>query len=395
MSGKPLERLRILSLAEQYPGPYATLLLADLGADVVLVERPRGGDPARGVSHGFFEALNRNKRSIAIDLKHPAGRELFLELADEADVVLEGFRPGTMDRLGLGAAVLAQRNPRLIYVSISGFGQDGPLRDRLAHDLTFQAMAGLLHDRLRSGDAGGRPALEIGDLSSGLFAAVGTLAGLLSRERTGRGSHVDVSMFDGLVSLMTALLVPAINGMGAVGLPRQPAYGLFDTADGGMLSLSIAHEDRFWRELCDATGLGEDAAELPLADRETRFEELRGRLAERLRQESLAYWLERFDGTDICFGPVRDIADVEAEPHLAARRMIVEVAADGENPAVRHVRQPLRVDGTAPGPTRHAPALGQHTVAVLARRGLSEARIEELLRTGVVVQGEKEKARRG
>jgi crotonobetainyl-CoA:carnitine CoA-transferase CaiB-like acyl-CoA transferase len=379
----PLDGLRVLSLAEQYPGPYATLLLADLGADVVLVERPDGGDPSRAVSEGFFEGLNRNKRSIAIDLKHAEGRDAFVRLARHADVLLEGFRPGTMDRLGLGYDALREVNERLIYVSISGFGADGPLRDRAAHDLTYQGIAGLLYERVAARDVGPTPAPAGGDLSAGMFGTLAVLTGLAQRTRTGRGCHVDVSMLDGLVSWMSALLVPAINDLGRVGLPPQPAYGLFETTDGRLLSLSIAHEDRFWRALCAATGLGEEIAGLDVAEREARVDELRARLADRIATRTLAEWTEAFGAADVCFGPVNDLAGVAEDEQIVARGLVVELAGDGRRPARRHIRQPLRFDGTAPGPRRHVPALGEHTREVLAEAGVDA---DALLASGVAVE---------
>jgi crotonobetainyl-CoA:carnitine CoA-transferase CaiB-like acyl-CoA transferase len=381
---RPLDGLRILSLAEQYPGPYATLLLADLGADVVLVERPNGGDPARAVSAGFFEGLNRNKRSLAVDLKRAEGREILVRLARDADVLLEGFRPGAMDRLGLGYDALRELNQGLVYVSISGFGQDGPLRDRAAHDLTYQGIAGLLYERVASRDVSPTPAPAVGDLSAGMFGALAALTGLVQRSRTGRGCHVDVSMLDGLVSWMSALLVPAINGLGRVGLPRQPAYGLFETADRRLLSLSIAHEDRFWRALCEATGLGDEAATLDVAEREARVDELRARLAGRIAQRTLAAWTEDLGRADICFGPVNDLADVAADEQVVARQLVVELAGEGERPARRHVRQPLRFDGAGPGPRRHVPGLGEHTREVLAEAGVDADAIDDLIASGVV-----------
>jgi crotonobetainyl-CoA:carnitine CoA-transferase CaiB-like acyl-CoA transferase len=383
----PLEGLRILSLAEQYPGPYATLLLADLGADVVLVERPAGGDPARGVSTAFFEALNRNKRSIALDLKHPGGRAALLRLAADADVLLEGFRPGTMARLGLDHQALHRINPTLVYVSIAGFGQDGPARNLPAHDLSYQAMAGLLFERLATHDTRPVQATAVADLAAGMFGAVAALVGLVQRAATGRGCEVDVSMFDGLVSWMTALLFPMLNDAGPVGLPRQPAYGLFETADGGLLSLSIAHEDRFWQALSTLTGL-EDAAAVPMAERERRCDELRERLAAAILGRTREEWKQALTAADVPFGPVRSLEEVAGDAHVAARGLLVDVPGDGTNPSRMHVRQPLTLDGARPGPTRHAPRLGEHTREVLTAAGYHDDEIAALFREGVAASAD-------
>jgi crotonobetainyl-CoA:carnitine CoA-transferase CaiB-like acyl-CoA transferase len=248
-----LNGLRILSLAEQYPGPYATLVLADLGAAVTLVERPPGGDPSRRTP-AFFEALNRNKRSVSLDLKHPDGRAALLRLAAASDVLLEGFRPGTMARLGLAPDAFAAANPRLVYVSISGFGQDGPYRDIPGHDLSYQALSGMLHRQQGNGTPS-VPWLAIGNVAGGLFAAVGVLAALHARQESRTAEYVDVSLLDSLVSLMTVHLVPSINHTGPAYVPPEPAYGLFRTSDGKLLSLSIAGEDHFWASLCAITGL--------------------------------------------------------------------------------------------------------------------------------------------
>ncbi|HEY1973596.1 MAG TPA: CaiB/BaiF CoA-transferase family protein, partial [Pseudonocardia sp.] len=204
-TSRPLAGYRVLSLAEQYPGPFATLLLSDLGADVVQLERPDGGDPARRYP-AFHAALNRGKRSIALDLKQAEGLATARALIAHVDVLLEGFRPGVMHRLGLGPATLTATNPGLVYVSGSGFGQSGPYRDRPAHDLSYQAMTGLL-DPVTAPDQ--LPILSLADLAAGLFAAIAALTGLAGRAGNGgRGGVYDVSMFDTLVSLMTTHLAP-------------------------------------------------------------------------------------------------------------------------------------------------------------------------------------------
>ncbi|MGD9890407.1 MAG: CaiB/BaiF CoA transferase family protein, partial [Dehalococcoidia bacterium] len=209
----PLDGITVVSMAEQYPGPYCTMLLADMGADVILVERPGRGDPARGPTgmSDHFAALSRNKRSIAVDAKREAGREIIVRLARDADVLVEGFRPGVMDRLGLGYAALGEVNPRLIYCSITGYGQDGPYRSRPGHDLSYQALAGLLSSLIPAGQFDRRPGVAIGDLSSAMFAAQGILAALIARAQTGRGQSIDVSMTDGLVSWMGTAITAALS----------------------------------------------------------------------------------------------------------------------------------------------------------------------------------------
>lgn len=365
---RPLEGLRAVSLAHQYPGPYATALLADLGMDVVLVERPDGGDPARAFP-AFHGALARGKRSAALDLTTPSGHAALIALATRADVLLEGFRPGAMARLGLAYEDLARVNPDLVYVSVSGYGQDGPYRSRPGHDVTYQAEAGMLHELLPDGDRRPEdpppaPSLALGDLTAGLLAVQGALLGLVRRERGDGGTHVDVSMFDGLVSLLTAHLGPVVNDSGQPGFPYEPGYGIFRTGDDAYLALGVAHEDRFWRALCEVTGLNAEA-DLAASERLAQRARLHERLAAAIRGRSLAEWARAFEDADVPFGQVRDLDEVPCSPQARARELFHRVpGADGAVTA--HVRQPLRVNGVAPGPSRGVPRLGEHTAEVLA-----------------------------
>lgn len=362
---RPLAGLRVVSLAEQYPGPYATLLLADLGAEVVLVERPSGGDPARQFPP-FHAALNRNKRSVTLDLKNEDGRARLRELLRTADVLLEGFRPGTMQRLGFGYDEVSRVNPGLVFVSISGFGQTGPYRDRPAHDLSYQAIAGLMFRRARDGDTGQPDELAIGDLSSGMFAALGAMAALLERARTGRGRHVDVSMTDGLVSWMSVMLGPVMNRSPLADISAEPAYGVFSCADGRLLTLSIAHEDWFWRPLCGLLGM-DDVAALDRAARVAGGDALQSRIAARLAAEPRDAWAPRLDAAGIPWGPVNDLDEVAADPHFRARGMFARVPQPGGE-ALHHVAQPLVFDGVHPGPSRGVPSLGEGNAEILGCR---------------------------
>ncbi|MFA7506263.1 MAG: CaiB/BaiF CoA-transferase family protein [Burkholderiaceae bacterium] len=361
----PLHGLRVISLAEQYPGPYATLLMADLGADVILVERPGQGDPARAFP-GFHAALNRNKRAVTIDLKDEDGRAALRELLADADVMLEGFRPGTMARLGFGYEDVARINPRLVHVSISGFGQDGPYRDRPAHDLSYQAIAGLLFGQARSGRITPPGELAIGDLASGMFAVLGALAALQQRGRTGRGQYVDVSMTDGLVSWMSVFLGPQMNGQAQADISAEPAYGSFRCGDGKLLTLSIAHEDWFWSDLCGLLDMP-DAAALRRPERVAQFDALRGRIEQALARAPRDAWAVRLDEAAIPWGPVNDLHEVIEDPHFKARGLFREVPeANGD--VRRYVAQPLKFGGSHPGPVRGTPALGEGNAELLGDR---------------------------
>jgi crotonobetainyl-CoA:carnitine CoA-transferase CaiB-like acyl-CoA transferase len=374
---RPLAGIRVISLAEQYPGPLATLLLSDLGADVVQVERPGTGDPSRAFP-GLYQALNRGKRSAALDLKDPDGVAACAALVAGADVLLEGFRPGVLARLGLDPADLARAHPALVQVSVSGFGQTGPYRDRPAHDLSFQALAGLLDPAAPT-----VPHLALADVCSGVFTALAALCGLAGRASTGRGGRYDVAMFDTLVSFIATSLVPAANGTGPDTLGLDPGYGLYPTSDGRWLALSIAFEDHFWRALCAATELP-DLAAIPAAERASRRDELREVVAARLATRPLRHWEGLFVDAGVAHGAVQDLDELLADPQLAARDLLQSIpTADGPR---RYVRQPLTVDGTAPGPVRGVPAVGEHTREVLAEAGLDRPRVEQLLAGGAARQ---------
>jgi crotonobetainyl-CoA:carnitine CoA-transferase CaiB-like acyl-CoA transferase len=356
-TARPLTGIRVVSLAEQFPGPYATLLLGDLGADVIQVERPQGGDPSRAFA-GFYQALNRGKRSVTLDLKHPNDLAACRRLVDTADILLEGFRPGVLDRLGLAPASLLADRPELVVVSISGFGQDGPYVDRPAHDLSFQALAGLLDGG--SASAPGVPMLSLADLTSGLVAALAATSGLAARTQTGRGGHWDVSMFDSLVSLVTPQLFLAANGLPGDSLGSDPGYGVFRAADDRWVTLSIAFEDHFWAPLCVALGLPE-LAKVPGPERVQRRDELVTAVADALATQPAHHWDTTLGAAGVPFGTATDVGGLLVDPQVRARELLPRLS-DGRH----YVRAPLVVDGRRLGPRRGTPALGEHTDEVLA-----------------------------
>ncbi len=378
-----LDGIRVVSLAQQYPGPYCTMLLADLGADVILVEQPRNGDPARGQDgmSPFFAALNRNKRSVAIDLKSDEGKDVLWRLLATADVLVEGFRPGVMERLGFGADAVRARLPEVVFLSISGYGQDGPDSQLPGHDLSYQARAGLLAT-IDQDPSSYRSPLAIGDLSSAMFGAVGILAALVRKQRTGQGTYVDVSMTDGLVSWMGTTIEPALNGLPGRGGPGEPAYGVFRCADGRYLTLSIAHEDHFWKPLCDQLGLP-GLGELRSAERRQRGRELRDLICEKLMTRSVTAWLDTFRKVDVPCSPVPIMAEVVADPQLLARKMFVEGPAETGG-SRQFVAGPLKSTDILRGIRRPAPQLGEHTDEVLEELGYAKDVVETLRRRGVV-----------
>jgi len=378
---QPLAGLRVLDLSRLLPGPYATLVLADLGADVIKIEAPEGGDylrwmpPLTGkVSWAFF-ALNAGKRSIAIDLKRPEGLAALKALALQADVLVESFRPGVMDRLGLGYAALAVDNPRLVYCALTGFGQTGPYRDVAGHDLNYMALSGALG----LGGPVDRPPqvlpVQVADISGSLWALVAILAALHARNTSGQGRFLDVSMTDGVTGFLTAALAPHI-GSGSAAPARgadvltggQACYGVYATGDGGFMSLA-ALEPKFWLVFCQKV----DHLDWVKRQFDPRLkDEVAALFATRPRAE----WEAVFAGSEACVEPVLAPAEVAGHPLHVARGMLI--TSDG----LTRIRTPTR--HPAAPPSGKAPALGEHTREVLLEAGLSDTQITELVAAGVV-----------
>jgi crotonobetainyl-CoA:carnitine CoA-transferase CaiB-like acyl-CoA transferase len=364
MPKPPLAGVRVLTMAEQLPGPYATMLLADLGADVILVERPKGGDPSRRFP-GLFTSLNRNKRSVTIDLKLPEERERFMKLVDSADAFLEGFRPGTVKRLGIDAESLRRRKPGLIYVSISSFGQDGPWVNIAGHDLSIQAAAGMMQVPIGEESRRDVPMLPMADIASGVFAAFGVVAALYGREKNGNGATLDVSMLDSLVSWMTCILGPPLNNLPLRDLPPlDPGYGIYSTKDRKQITLSIAGEDPMWAELCDLLGL-KDLANLNEADRSALVAEIDPLVRDAMRQWDHDPLVVELEKRKIAFGPVLGITEALHGPQLEHRRMVQEFSNAGRKQ--RYVMQPILFDGEQFQLRRGVPQLGQDNKDVLGR----------------------------
>lgn len=356
MTDLPLSGLRILSMAEQYPGPLATMILSDMGAEVIQVERPDSGDPSRFLK-GFFEAMNRGKRSVALDIRKADDKARLLELVKGADVFLEGFRPGKMARQGLGYEALSALNGRLIYCSITGYGQNGPYRNRPAHDLTFQGVGGALEERLDGAVTGLPPSILLGDNASGLYATIGILAALRGREQSGRGTHVDIAMSDSVTALLTAFI--GMEGEGGDPPPQaEPAYDIFTCRDGAPITLSIAHEDAYWDRLCADLGLA-DLAGMKRPDRVARREELRARIAAVLATRSRAEWEPVMEAAGQMWGPINRLADLPDDPQVAARGLLKRITrADGAEQWI--MRQPVRFSAWGDAPLRRAPTLDEH-----------------------------------
>lgn len=341
--------MRVLSLAQQLPGPFAGMLLAQLGAEVILVEQVDGGDPARRLPE-FFEAFNRGKKSIVLDLKSDDGKAKFLALAKTARVVLEGFRPGVAERLGVDYESVRTQRRDVIYCSISGYGQDTEERLLPGHDISYQARAGGVQ---MTGEGFSHPGYATADLSSAMYAALVVSAAAHKPD----SCYLDVSMSDSVLSWRMPAL--ARNGTAGSGSAGWPAYGIFQTQDGS-ISLSIAHEDHFWKSLCAVLAM-DDVADRDNGARATEVDVLRDRIAGALSQFSTAEALTRFAQAGVPVGTVNDDRSVTADPMFLARGM-VRAHGDGVE-----VRTPLsRLQQGRPDP---APALGEHTDAVLREVG--------------------------
>jgi len=385
----PLAGIRILDLTRLLPGPVCTLYLADLGADVVKVEDTGAGDYARnlgnrpGTVSTFYRAVNRNKRSIALDLKDPRGHAAFLALARGADAIVESFRPGVVSALSVDYATIAAINPRIVYVSISGYGQTGPRAHLAGHDINYLGYAGVL-DQI--GARGGPPVLsnlQIADLLGGAApAATALLAALVGAQRTGRGRYIDVAMAD--ASLAHSIFpLHALEQWGRV-LPRGedlltggvPCYGIYPTQDGRWLAVG-ALEDKFWKALCASLGRPDlVAGQFALGEEGAR---VRAELERVFGGAPLASWVERLASVDCCVTPIATLSEALADPQFAAREMVI-TRPDGS----REYAPPFKLSGHRVALTRQAPGQGEHTAEILREAGYDDAAIDALAAARVV-----------
>lgn len=377
----PLAGIRIIEIAGIGPGPYGAMLLADLGAEVVRVDRAAnvsGGDPDTPPG----DLLARGRTSVGVDLKHPEGVATVLDLVAGADAIIEGFRPGVMERLGLGPDVCQERNPKLVYARMTGWGQDGPYAPAAGHDINYIALAGALEPLGRAGQQPTPPINLIGDFGGGgMLLALGVCAALLEARTSGQGQVIDAAMVDGAASLMT--MVWSFRAMGmwqderGTNLLDTGAhfYDTYETADGAYVSIGSL-EPQFYAELLRLTGL--EGEELPRQHDRSQWRALKERLAEIFRQKSRDEWCAIMEGTDVCFAPVLAPAEAPHHPHMAARDTFTEVAGVTQPaPAPRFSRTPGAIE-------RPPPHAGQHTDDVLTEWGLSPERIAELRETGAI-----------
>lgn len=394
----PLRGLRILDLSWVLAGPFCTMILCDLGAEVVKCERPPYGDVARTTGpliegeSGYFFSINRGKRSIAIDLKQDEGRELFLQLLPQFDVLVENFRPGTMEGLGLGYERLAEEHPGLIYTAISGYGQTGPLSERPALDVVIQGAGGVLSV---TGEPDGppiKPGLSLADITGGLFGAVGILAALQERERSGRGQLVDISMLDCQLAIQeNALLRYHLSGELPKPLGTRHSWAVpfqaFPTADGYIVVALAWGVPNQWALLCSELGLLELIDDVRFAEAHARSEnhvELEPLLNEAFRQKSTAEWVDRLSQYEIPCGPLNNIAEAVTQPQVQSREMLVPVEHHtlGTLPLVN---TPVKLSRTPGGIRGTSPDMGQDSRALLDELlGLDAVAIADLVARDVV-----------
>jgi crotonobetainyl-CoA:carnitine CoA-transferase CaiB-like acyl-CoA transferase len=387
-----LSAVRVLDFTHLLPGPYATQLLRDMGAEVWKVERPGEGDPARAFGSGrspdghaaLFDVLNRGKRSVTLDLKTDAGRRAFLDLAAEADAVIEQFRPGVVDRLGVGYEEVRAVNEAVVYCSVAGYGQDGPYADRPGHDLNYAGLAGLLEMTRPDAEAAPViPGFPVADMAGGLFAALSVVSALLSRELgAGGGEHLDVSLSDAALSLSQLVAGPAVAGVDqrpgeTVVTGKYPCYGVYECADGRYLTLG-ALEGKFWDALCGAIDRPDLRGAHMAEDPDTR-ERVRDELESVFDQRPRERWVERLAEADVPAGPVLTVEEAFDDDHLRVRDVVGDVDGRLRRAAfpVESTDEPARTDAPAP-------ALGEHTDEILRAVGYSDGRIERLRADGVL-----------
>ncbi|HYL88419.1 MAG TPA: CaiB/BaiF CoA-transferase family protein [Burkholderiales bacterium] len=384
---KPLEGITILDLSRVLACPFASMILAELGARVIKVEQPASGDETRTFEpqlardSAYYFACNRSKESITVNLRSDEGRKLVRELAQKADVLVENFPVGTLGRYGLDFATLSGLNPRLVYVSCTGFGQTGPYREKKGYDTVFQAMGGIMS---LTGERGGgpvKPGLPVADLTSGLWVAIGILASLTGREKTGKGCQVDFSMLDGQVSLLT-LAAARYFALGEVPPrlgtehPGRVPSATFRCKDGKYAHITAS--DQHWAPLCKALGIEQWGSAFPEnLTRVERRDEVMRILTEKISAMTRADLIAKLDELDVPVGPVNDVAEILADPHVRARKLVGSFDYPGLG-EFKALAMPYKFLGWDNPEVGRPPTLGEHTEAVLAELGYSRERIAEL-----------------
>ncbi len=402
----PLSGMITLDLTQILAGPMCTMTLADMGADVIKVEKPNGGDDNRRMGPPFvkdwsagFLAVNRNKRSLALDLRSDAGRDVFRRLVEDADVVVENFRPGVMERLGLGYEQLAAIKPSLVYCAISGFGSTGPARNRGGFDLVAQGVSGLMSITGHPNSPPAKVGVPITDLTAGLFAANGIMAAYIHALKTGQGQMVDTSLMEaGVAYTVWESSVYFAEGdiPGPLGSAHRVSapYQALRTRD-GYLNLGAATQPT-WEQLCHAIGredLTVDERFRAPWDRKAREEELAALLEETFATQDTAHWLELLDSAGVVAGPIYNMEQVYQDPQVLAREMLVDTQ-DPELGTIHNIGVPVKLSATPGSIRRRAPSLGEHSAEILMEHGFSQGEVDGLLAEGVILSNQGSGSRR-
>ncbi|MGO4854055.1 CaiB/BaiF CoA transferase family protein [Phaeovulum sp. W22_SRMD_FR3] len=388
--------MKVLDFSRILSGPYGSMVLADLGAEVIKVEPIEIGDETRkfppfqaGMSH-YYISLNRSKKSISLDLKAPEGAAIARQLAQKSDIVLENFRPGVMDRLGLGYEALKAENPRLIYGSISGFGKNSPHGDKPAFDIVAQALSGVMHMNREPDQSPNKLSIPLGDLAGSIFSVFGILAALHERNQTGQGRHVEIAMLDSLIAMQGYLSqIYFVSGKDPAPVgTRHPSivpYGSFPTADGHVIVACLT--ERFFHNFArclDLPGLIEDPRFALYQHRLEHREALEHLICGRMQQESTAFWLDRLSEFDVPNAPILSVAEALTQPHVLAHGLI-ETVTHPQVGDLKMVRSPILFDGQGPAPARPPSLLGEDSCAILATElGYDAEQILALLRRNIV-----------
>ena len=380
-SPSALHGIKIVDLSIQIPGPYCSMILGDLGAEVIKIEQHGIGDFARALPH-LFNGINRNKKSVILELKSPKGKEILYKLVAHADIVLEGFRPGVATKLDIDYATLKGINPRIIYCSISGYGQDGPYKNISGHDINYQGVAGLLsltEDLKASADLSGLP---LADIAGSMFATISILAALVDRAKTGTGQYIDVSMTAGIFSWVGTSLLTALKGLNNAESLYIPHYGIFQTKDNKFMTLGIIHEQHFWENLCTVIDLGE-MRNLNLTERIAQRKEVLGALQAAFKTKTREEWLSLLHEADVPCSPVATIEESFADPQILHRKMVFEL----EHPVEGTIKQrafPAKFSDMQVKQDVPPPLYGQHTDEILRELGYSKDDIKKLREEKVV-----------
>jgi len=377
-----LDGIKVLDFSRLFPGPYCSMILADLGADVLRIEDRRFEGEGPGMP-----TVMRNKRHMTLNLKHPKGLEVFCRMAREMDVLLEGFRPGVTDRLGIGYERMKRLNPKLIYCSVTGYGQDGPYKDMVGHDINYLSFGGVLG---LTGEPGRKPVIppiQVADMAAGgMYAAIGILAALFARQTTGKGQYIDISMMDGIVAMLP---FPASLLWGLGKTPQRgdtllsgrfPCYSVYQTKDGEYISIG-ALEPRFWVELCKKLGR-EDFIPLQYDEGDKRGEIFLF-LEKTFRGKTRDKWMEELKDLDVCIGKVLHLDEAFKDPQVVHRKMVTEFD-DPKKGKMKLLSSPIKMSATPPGIRRAPAGFGEHTEEVLRELGFKEEEIRQMKKEGVV-----------